>query len=102
MKDYTEEAKRFYRSKLWARTRAAYIQSSGGLCERCLKAGLYNPGVVVHHKIHLDGAGLHDPDVALNFSNLELLCQDCHNREHHSSRPARRYTYDSEGNIIKK
>lgn len=100
MKEYTAEAKRFYRSKIWARTRAAYMQQAGGLCERCLASGLYNPGVIVHHRVHLDAAGLRDPEIALSFENLELLCQDCHNREHHSTRPARRYDYDEAGNII--
>lgn len=28
MKEYTAEAKRFYRSKIWARTRAAYVQQA--------------------------------------------------------------------------
>lgn len=100
MKEYTAEAKRFYKSKIWARTRAAYVKSVDGLCERCLRSGLYNPGVIVHHRVHLDAAGLRDPEIALSFDNLELLCQDCHNKEHHSSKPARRYDYDTVGNII--
>ena len=100
MKEYTAEAKRFYRSKIWERTRAAYAQQAGGLCERCLASGLYNPGAIVHHRIHLDAAGLRDPETALSFDNLELLCQDCHNKEHHRTRPPRRYDYDAAGNII--
>ncbi len=100
MKEYTAEAKRFYRSKIWARTRAAYAKSVGGICERCAAAGELNPGVIVHHRRHLDSAGLNDPAIALSFGNLELLCQDCHNKEHHATRPARRYDYDDAGNII--
>lgn len=102
MRDYTEAAKKFYRSKIWIRTRDAYAQSVGMLCERCLVSGVYTPGKIVHHKIHLTDAGLKDPAIALSFDNLELLCQDCHNKEHHSKRPERRYAFDEQGNLIKK
>lgn len=100
MKEYTAEAKRFYRSKIWERTRAAYADSVGGLCERCLALGFTVPGKIVHHRVHLNDQGLKDPEIALSFDNLELLCQDCHNKEHHATRPARRYDYDAAGNLI--
>lgn len=101
MKEYTEAAKRFYRSKIWTKTRDSYAQSVGELCERCLASGIYTPGKIVHHKIHLNDAGLRDPAIALSFDNLELLCQDCHNKEHHSTKPGRRYEFDANGNLIK-
>lgn len=101
MKEYTLAAKRFYRSTMWHRTRALYAESVGGLCERCRASGLYTPGKIVHHKIHLDDAKLRDPQIALSFDNLELLCQDCHNKEHHKTNPSRRYSFDAAGNIIK-
>lgn len=100
MKEYSAEAKRFYKSKLWLRTRRLYAQSVHGLCERCLANGEYVAGKIVHHKIYLDDAKLRDPNIALNFDNLELLCQDCHNKEHHHTEPARRYRFDQYGNII--
>lgn len=100
MKEYTAEAKRFYKSKLWERTRALYAQSVGGLCERCLKNGIYTPGKVVHHRIYLDDQKLRVPEIALSYDNLELLCQECHNKEHHHTEPKRRYSFDKFGNII--
>ena len=46
-------ARRFYSSKAWQRTRAAYAKSKGNLCELCLAKGLFNPCEIVHHKVEL-------------------------------------------------
>lgn len=78
-KDY---AKAFYKTKAWKNCRAGYIVSVGGLCERCLRNGLYVPGTMVHHKVHLTPQNIDDPTITLNWSNLELLCRDCHKDEH--------------------
>lgn len=102
MKTYTAAAKQFYRSTQWERTRVLYIQHVDGLCERCRAAGVYTPGKVVHHKTYLNDEKLRDASIALSFDNLELLCQDCHNKEHHHSEPGRRYAFDANGGIINK
>ena len=75
-----EFAEAFYKSAAWLHCREAYIEHVHGLCERC-----HRPGYIVHHKIYLTPDNIADPDVALNFDNLEYLCLDCHNREHGSS-----------------
>lgn len=75
-------ARSFYKSKAWLKTRQAYIQSVDGLCERCLTRGIVKPGVIVHHKVHLNPQNIHNPDIALGFDNLELVCRDCHAKEH--------------------
>lgn len=75
-------AKAFYKTKQWKDCRAAYMASVGGLCERCYRNGLIVPGTMVHHKIHLTPDNIKDPDIALNWRNLELLCRDCHKDEH--------------------
>lgn len=72
-----EFAKKFYRSDAWRRTREAYYKYQCGICERCGAAG-----DIVHHKKYLTPQNINDPHVALDFKNLELLCQDCHNKEH--------------------
>lgn len=79
----------FYTSKTWIRCRTAYAKSVGGLCERCLKRGLYNPGRIVHHKVYISPENIHNEAVTLNWDNLELLCRSCHELEHKSER---RYT----------
>lgn len=80
MKDY---AKTFYKSAAWKRTQAAYLSSVGGLCERCKARGLIVPGVIVHHKTYITPERINDPSITLDWSNLECLCQACHNAEHH-------------------
>lgn len=93
MKDY---AKTFYKSQAWKQTQAAYKKAAGGLCERCQKCGLIVPGVIVHHRIHLTPDNIHDPDIALSWANLELLCRECHGKEHGNER---RYHVDAIGRI---
>ena len=80
MKEY---ARTFYKSAAWLHTSAAYKKSVGGLCERCSARGLIAPGVIVHHKKYLTPENISDPSIALDWSNLECLCQTCHNQEHH-------------------
>ena len=95
MKEY---ARAFYKSKQWEKCRAGYIKYVGGLCERCLKNGAYVPGVIVHHKCYLSPENIQDPSVTLNFDNLELLCLECHNKEHLSKHQLR-YTINIDGKV---
>ena len=88
----------FYKTTLWKNTRKAYAKSVGGLCERCLKNGLYNPGEIVHHKVHLTKENVTDPSVATNFENLELLCRKCH-AEEHDEVYGKRYHFNADGSI---
>lgn len=55
----------------------------------------------MHHRIWLTPENINDPSVSLNFDNLELLCQDCHNKEHHGSEVvADGLMFDEEGNLV--
>lgn len=90
-----EWAKAFYKSKAWQQCRDGYIKSVFGLCERCGK-----PGYIVHHKTHLTSSNINDPDVTLNWDNLEYLCQDCHNKEHNRNQVSQRYKFNNEGDVI--
>ena len=86
----------FYESIAWKECRAAYAASVGGLCEQCYAKGRIVPGEIVHHKIHLDPFNMHDPAVALNWDNLQLLCWGCHGKEHNK----KRYRVDALGRVI--
>ena len=97
MKDF---AKSFYKSKAWQRCRAGYVKSVGGLCEDCLKKGIYTPGEIVHHKVHLTPDNINDPDISLNWDNLKLVCRECHAKEHSASNE--RYLFDESGKVIEK
>lgn len=74
---YGADLDAFYHSKKWQRVSAAYMSSKNYICERCGK-----PAVICHHKKHLNAQNVHDPEIALNFDNLEALCIECHNAEH--------------------
>ena len=86
-----------YKSKAWQRCRTQYAKSKGGLCERCLTKGLYRPGEIVHHKVHITPDNINDASVTLNPGNLELLCRDCHALAH---KPSKRFKVDELGRVI--
>ncbi len=93
MKEY---AKKFYKSRAWLKCREAYISKVHGLCERCSA-----PGKIVHHKSYITPTNINDPSITLSHDNLELLCQTCHNVEHHASEAIEKgLRFDEQGNVI--
>lgn len=95
MKEFAES---FYKSTAWKNCRQAYASSRRGLCERCLQRGIYTPGVIVHHKVHITPNNITDPDIVLNWQNLELLCRECHAKEHGAVH--KRFTIDERGRVF--
>lgn len=93
-----ELANTFYGSQAWKDCRAAYKRKAKGLCERCLAKGLFVPGQVVHHKEYITLENITDPQILTDFNNLELLCRDCHEKEH--DRRKKRYKFDELGHVI--
>lgn len=69
-------AKRFYHTQAWLDCSEAYRRLRFRICEKCGE-----PGNIVHHKILLTEQNINDPNITLNFDNLELLCKHCHDRE---------------------
>ena len=90
-------AKKFYASTAWRKCRQSYFDYRHGLCQRCS-----GPGKIVHHKIYLNPFNINDPDISLNFQHLELLCQDCHNREHNEkySPTVEGVRFDENGDLV--
>ena len=93
-----EYAEKFYKSPAWKTTRAAYFAAHRGLCEICLRQGMYQPGEIVHHKTHLTPDNINDPKVSLNWDNLQLVCRECHARLHDAKK--RRYKFDQYGRLV--
>ena len=93
-------AERFYASDAWKSTRDAYLSSVGGLCERCSTNNDPIVAKIAHHKEYLTPENINDPAITLAWPNLEALCQDCHNKEHHGGESVTRYYFDDEGNVI--
>lgn len=97
-----EFAKQFYDSSTWRKCRAAFISYrrsiDGGMCEICNE----RLGYIVHHKRKLTPTNINNPDVTLNFSNLQYVCHDCHNREHGMRKEANemRCTFTEDGDVI--
>jgi 5-methylcytosine-specific restriction endonuclease McrA len=83
----------FYKSENWKLARELKIMAVNGLCERCGQVG-----IEVHHKERLNVENVNDVSVCLNPENLELLCRDCHNKEH--KRFSKEIQFDEEGNPI--
>lgn len=90
-------AHQFYVSPEWIRCRRLYADSVGRLCERCYAADKIVPGTQVHHKIRLTPQNINNPEITLNWDNLELLCDDCHNDEH---KKGVRWRADAEGHVV--
>ncbi len=83
----------FYKSPAWLAARELKIVSVNSLCERCGQIG-----IEVHHKKRLTVDNVNDSSISLNQDNLELLCRDCHNKEH--KRFSKEVKFDSDGNLI--
>ncbi len=71
----------FYKSKAWIECRLPFLQSKFFICERC--EGAAN---IAHHIEYLTPENINDPRITLSWTNLEAVCQDCHNKEHHGSK----------------
>ena len=110
-------ARSFYSSKQWQDCRNEYAKRRHHLCEDCLRRGIYKPGVIVHHIEELTPFNITNPEIALGFDNLELLCRECHLREHDleggrwakvnaakkkDKRDARRFSVDKFGRVTAK
>lgn len=88
--------KSFYNSKKWKVFRENYIlektKEAKVNCSKCGK-NILNQKIILHHKIELTDDNVNDYDISLNPSNIEMLCLDCHNKEH------KRFGYKKEKGI---
>lgn len=76
-------AMQFYNSKQWKELRFMLIIQRGAKCERCGKDFMLDPShLIAHHKKELTPTNIQDPTIALNPENIEIICDECHNKEH--------------------
>lgn len=86
----------FYSSSAWLKCREGFIASVFGLCNRCK-----HTGYIVHHKIPITDDNEDDPEITLNWENLEYLCLECHNKEHFGGGITEKGTkFDENGQLI--
>lgn len=67
----------FYRSTAWTRLSKQYRQAHP-MCENCLRDGIVRPAAICDHIVELRK----DWSRRLDPSNLQSLCNDCHERKH--------------------
>lgn len=92
---------KLYNSAKWKKVRKLKLAISP-FCERCQEKGLYNSAYIVHHKDYITQENYQDGNVFFNLDNLESLCIECHNKEHFEGKDKKEYTFDENGDIIKK
>ncbi|UYL94103.1 HNH endonuclease [Geobacillus phage vB_GthS_PK5.1] len=80
-----QQARAFYHSREWERTRLAVLARDNFLCQECLKNKRITRAVIADHIVPLLVAW----DKRLDMSNLQSLCQSCHNRK--TAEDKRRY-----------
>ena len=77
----------FYRSREWENLRRQItlerVNAEGDLiCERCKKVIIHPYDAVCHHVQELDESNVHDVMIALNPTNIQVVCHRCHNAIH--------------------
>ena len=79
---------RLLNDKRWKLLRAQVFRRANGLCELCLKEGIYTPGVDVHHIRPVEQAkSVQEMErMAYNPANCQLLCVPCHIKVHQDMR----------------
>lgn len=73
----------FYKSEAWRSLRRALIQERGTVCPVCHRDYMADTSkLIAHHIQELTPETVTDASIALNPSNVELICFDCHNKAH--------------------
>lgn len=74
--------KQFYASKEWIMFRFNLINERGNRCQRCGEVISRSKDIIGHHLIELTPENVQDHMVSLNPEEVEIVCFDCHNKEH--------------------
>jgi hypothetical protein len=64
------------------------------MCSKCHKVFPDTSQLEVHHKKYLKNDDYNKPELAYNIDNVEVICHECHNKEHS------RFGYDSPKEVI--
>lgn len=104
----------FYHSKAWKQVKKNVWLKQHLVCNRCHKP-VYVDGIsdwipkekrrtgIVHHKIYLNDINVYDDSIALDENNLEGICKECHEEEHHQDIAKRKeYIFNEDGELVKK
>ncbi len=72
----------FYCSKPWRTLSFNLKVKRGGKCERCKTVFDDFKFLIGHHTVELTEDNVDDVNISLNELLIEVICQDCHNKEH--------------------
>lgn len=76
---------KFYTLKPWRDLSYTIKIDRGFKCEQCGWVAVTNEDrkkLIAHHRDELTDDNINNPQIALNPANIEILCLDCHNKEH--------------------
>lgn len=74
--------KSFYASEKWINFRLGLINERGTKCSRCGERIARSRDLIGHHKVELTPENVYDYTISLNPDQVDLVCFDCHNKEH--------------------
>lgn len=77
----------FYRTQVWEKKRKSILQRDHYACQECKRHGRYTRANTVHHIRHLK----EEPELALEDTNLESLCRDCHEKIHEKEKQREKF-----------
>lgn len=75
----------FYCRKPWRDLSYSLKVARGGKCCRCGFTAITKddwPKLIGHHTVELTESNVDDPTISLNPDLIEIICLDCHNKEH--------------------
>jgi predicted kinase len=72
----------FYCSKPWRDLSYRLKIEAKGRCSRCGEVIEDFSQLIGHHKIELTEDNVDDPNISLNPIHIEIICFNCHNKEH--------------------
>lgn len=83
----------FYTGRKWVTFRLTLINERGNKCQMCGDIIPRAKDIIGHHKVELTPENVHDHNISLNPELVELVCFDCHNKEH------KRFGYQGEKEV---
>lgn len=73
---------KFYCSKPWRDLSYSLKVKVNGQCNRCKETILDFSKLIGHHTVELNEDNVDNPDISLKPELIEIICHDCHNKEH--------------------
>ena len=93
-----EYSKPFYNSSAWRKLSDYIRESRNHTCEECGEFASQ-----VHHVIEITPSNINNTSITLNEDNLQLLCEDCHNKKRKKEEDINKgLKFDVNGDLVPK